>query len=75
MRKPNSPSTRHDTSANKHCRNNKKGEVCIGDQALDTKNEWKKDEKNYMLIKTMKITYKLMTEEIQFLRLLKAIDR
>jgi hypothetical protein len=40
----------------------------------DHKNVWQTDKANYLLLKTMKVAYKLMVEEVQFLRLLKILD-
>lgn len=69
-----SRSRSHDRGGNRHCANNYVAEQCLGMTPLDFKNVWQTDKTNYLLLKTMKVTYKLMIEEIHFLRLLKILD-
>lgn len=74
IHKGQSRSRSHDKGGNRHCVGNRVADQCLGMTPEDFKNEWQKDKGNYLLLKTMRVAYKLMAEETHFLRLLKILD-
>lgn len=73
IHKVQTSSRSHDRTNNRHCFTTKVGEKCV--PITHDGNAWKKDQSNYYILQTTKTTYRLMTEEIRFLKLLKVLDR
>ena len=65
----------HDKTQNRHCYQSKGDHFCITEEILERKNVWTKEEKSYFVMKTMKISYQHMMDELQFLRVLKILNK
>ena len=69
-----SKSRSHDRTTNRHCLGNTIVTDYLGMTSQDFTNIWQADKPHCQLLKAMKVAYRLMKEELLFLRLMKIME-